>query len=137
MIYFVSLQGENFTESTSDFILENHCFESESSIDSIIYVGCSNNDWIEIIMSELTSLSLGIISITEDCTIWIPLSDSWGVGDNSLLNWDELTATKNFSMLEFSILIECKFESFISQDMRSISSKRKSRESTNSGIGVE
>jgi len=89
MVDFVSLEGENFAKSSSDFVLQNHSFQSHLSINIFILMGSSDNCGIEIIMSKFSScVSWNVSVISENGTIAVPFSNSRGIGEDCLFDWN-------------------------------------------------
>jgi hypothetical protein len=86
----VGLEGENFCESTSDLIREKHGLKDHSSVDVLVLVSSSYRDWVEIVVSELSSLvTFNTISKSEDCSIGVPFSHSRRIGTNGFFGWHE------------------------------------------------
>jgi hypothetical protein len=81
MVDLELLQWKDLGQSTPDLILQDHCFKSPLAIDLLRLERGSNNNWVEIIMTELTSLKLRLsFSIPKDCSIGVPLPNSSAVG---------------------------------------------------------
>ena len=99
VVDFVCFEGEYLTKSTPDLILKSHGFQSCSSIDVGIDVGSCNNNWVKVIVTKLSSLPLGIVSISKDSSIWIPFPHCWAVGHTCFFNGNILTASENLSVL--------------------------------------
>lgn len=89
VVDLVALEGENLTESSSDFVLEDHGLEGDVTVDVLVLVGGGDHDGVEVVVSELSgdvSLDGGVVS--ENGTVGVPLSDGGGVGENGLLEGD-------------------------------------------------
>lgn len=98
VINFVSLQRENFCQSSSNLIQTQHSFQCLISCDLRVIQWSSNHNWIKVIMSKLSSLmSFFWRVIAEHSSIWIPLSDCGWICGNGLLYRDELLGSKHFS----------------------------------------
>lgn len=75
VVDFVCFQGENLAKSSSDFVLESHGFEGERSIDFGVDVGSGDDDWVEVVVSELSCLSGFVVGVSENSSVGVPLSD--------------------------------------------------------------
>ena len=76
MIDFICFKRKDFTKPASNLILQGHSFEGHFSINAAINMRSSYNDWIKVIMSELSGSSSGLIGIAKNCSVRIPLSYS-------------------------------------------------------------
>ena len=126
MIDFVALQGEDFAKSASNFILQNHCLNSQSSINFGVDMGGCNNHRVEVIMSELPCLSLSHIGIPKHSAIRIPFPNSRAVSSYSLFQWNQLGTSEYFGVAWF---ITGRLQSLVPEDVWGIAFESESRES--------
>ncbi len=106
VVDLVGLEGKDFAESASDFVLEGHSLEGSGTIDARIDMGGSYNNGVEVVVSELSSLTLGIIGVSEDCSIGVPLTNSGAVGNDGLLDGDDLVTAEDLGVFELGVLGE-------------------------------
>jgi len=139
VINLVGLQREDFSKSASDFINKDQSSSSLFTIDAFILLSGSDNNGVEIVVTEFTSLMAGKSSIiTKDGTVRIPFSDSGGIGANSFFSNDELVRTKNSG--ETNVASTSKVgvvEGFTSEDSGGVGLEGQSRKTADDGISVE
>lgn len=120
VVDLVGLEGEDLAESASDFVLKGHCLKGSGSIDPGIHVCSSHNDGVEIVVSKLTGLSLGIVGISEDGSIGVPLSDGGAISHDGFLDGDDLVAAEDLGVFELGVLGEGELEGFIAEHVGSV-----------------
>lgn len=141
VVDLVGFEGENLTESSSDFVLEDHGLEGDVTVDVLVLVGGGDHDGVEVVVSEFSgdvSLDGGVVS--ENGTVGVPLSDGGGVGENGLLEGDLFIRSEasRVAFLGFVVgLSSGGAKGFILQDGWGIGLHGEGRDSADDGVGVE
>jgi hypothetical protein len=111
VVYFVRLQGKHFCKSSSDFVQQDHSFQSISASKLGVVLASGNHDWIVVIVAEfsgIVTLNLGVIS--EDSAIGIPLSHSRGISSNSLFRVNPQLGSEATTHIHIRASINCQNE---------------------------
>jgi len=139
VIDLVGLEGEDFSKSASDFIDKDQSSGSLFTVDAGVLLSSSDNNGVEIVVTEFTSLMAGkVFIITKYSTVGIPFSDGRGVGADGFFSNDELIRTENSSETNVASASEVGVvESFSSEDSGGIGLESQSRETADDGISVE
>jgi len=137
VIDLVGLEGEDFSKSASDFVGKDQSSGSLGTIDAGVLLSSSDNNGVEIVVAEFTSLMAGKGGvITKYGTVGIPFSDGRRVGADSFFSNDELVRTENSSETDLTVNTGV-VEGFSSEDSGSVSLEGQSRETADDGISVE
>jgi len=137
VINFIWFQGEDLAKSSSDLILQSHGFEGSCSVDLTIDMRSCYDNWVKVIVSELTSSSSSLIGVSKDSPVGVPLSDGWTVSDYCLFDRYKSFISKDFSVFDFCCCSQRRFEGLVSKNVGSVGFQGQSWKSTNDWISME
>ncbi len=139
VINFVSFEGKNFCQASTNLIEQNHALERVFSIVAGVVLSGGNNNRVEVVVTEFTRVvTLPPRVEAKYGAIGVPLTHCRDISHNGLLTVDPELGPKTLRCVTLSIwvhriLIDC----LITKDVRGVCFQCDGRDSADDGVGME